>query len=70
MHQSKELTASVSARHAEVDSSMVSDLTPIAIVARGKETTGLSILQRTTDDITPNAGAFLLLHLHRQGDVR
>ncbi|ODM21272.1 hypothetical protein SI65_04325 [Aspergillus cristatus] len=35
-----------------VDPSTVSDLTPIAIAARGQEVTGLEIFQRTTDDIT------------------
>jgi acetyl esterase/lipase len=63
MHQNKELTASVSVRHAEVEP-IASDLTPIAIVARGKEITGLRIFQRTTDDITVTRVEELLLAMN------
>jgi acetyl esterase/lipase len=63
MHQNKELTASVSVRHAEVEP-IASDLTPIAIAARGKEITGLRIFQRTTDDITVTRVEELLLAMN------
>lgn len=45
-------TVSSSATRVAVDPSTVSDLTPIAIAARGKEITGLEIFQRTPDNTT------------------
>ncbi|KAJ5628803.1 Alpha/Beta hydrolase protein [Penicillium lividum] len=43
---------SSSSTNIAVDPSTLSDLTPIAVAARGKEITGLEIFQNTTDDIT------------------
>jgi acetyl esterase/lipase len=46
------------------DSSSVSELSPAAIAARGKEITGLDIFQSTAEDITPTRVAELLSKMH------
>ncbi|KGO77827.1 Alpha/beta hydrolase fold-3 [Penicillium italicum] len=65
MHQKTEPTASASAKD-EVEPSVASDLTPIAIAARGREITGLRIFQRTTaeDNITETRLKELLLAMN------
>ncbi|KAJ6143534.1 hypothetical protein N7471_002987 [Penicillium samsonianum] len=64
MNQNTGVTASPSARHPEVDPSIASDLTPIAIAAQGKEITGPRIFQRTTDNITGARVEELLLAMN------
>ncbi|KAJ5511942.1 Alpha/beta hydrolase fold-3 [Penicillium expansum] len=66
MHQNTEPTASASAKDTEVEQPVASDLTPIAIAARGREITGLRIFQRTIaeDDITRTRLEELLLAMN------
>jgi hypothetical protein len=52
MDNNTSFAASPSATSEAIDQSTVSDLTPIAIAAGGKEITGIEIFQRTADNTT------------------